>query len=78
MRRVVITGLGIVSAQGIIKKKFINHWSIQNQEYHSVRNIKEHNLKSHIHGKPKIKLEDYIDRKTINLIRNKEISAVIS
>ena len=29
---------------------------------------KEHNLKSHIHGKPNIKLEDHIDRKTIRFM----------
>ena len=29
---------------------------------------KEHNLKSHIHGKPNIKLEDHVDRKTIRFM----------
>jgi len=29
---------------------------------------KEHNLKSNVHGKPKIKLEDYIDRKIIRFM----------
>ena len=29
---------------------------------------KEHNLKSHVHGKPNIELEDHIDRKTIRFM----------
>ena len=63
MRRVVITGLGIVSCLG----------NNQEEVYQSLKNsksgisyseeYKEHNLKSHVHGKPKIKLEDHIDRK---------------
>ena len=68
MRRVVITGLGIVSCLG----------NDQNEVYKSLLNTKsgitycedykEHNLKSHIHGKPNIKLEDHIDRKTIRFM----------
>ena len=68
MRRVVITGLGIVSCLG----------NNQNEVYKSLLNsksgisfakeYKEHNLKSHIHGKPNIKLEDHIDRKTIRFM----------
>ena len=68
MKRVVITGLGIVSCLG----------NNQNEVYKSLLNsksgisyceeYKEHNLKSHIHGKPNIKLQDYIDRKTIRFM----------
>ena len=68
MRRVVITGLGIVSCLG----------NNQEEVYHSLLNsksgisyseeYKEHNLRSHVHGKPKIKLEDHIDRKTIRFM----------
>ena len=60
MRRVVITGLGVVSCLG----------NNQNEVYQSLLNsksgisfaeeYKEHNLKSHVHGKPNIKLEDHI------------------
>ena len=68
MRRVVITGLGIVSClgnnqdevhQSLLKSKSGISYS---EEY------KEHNLKSHVHGKPNIKLEDHIDRKTIRFM----------
>jgi len=68
MRRVVITGLGIVSCLG----------NNQDEVYQSLINTKsgisfseeykEHNLKSHIHGKPNIKIEDHIDRKIIRFM----------
>ena len=68
MRRVVVTGLGVVSCLG----------NNQNEVYQSLLNsksgisfseeYKEHNLKSHIHGKPSIKLEDHVDRKTIRFM----------
>ena len=68
MKKVVVTGIGIVSCLG----------NNQEEVYHSLLNTKsgisfceeykEHNLKSHIHGKPNIKLEDHIDRKTIRFM----------
>ena len=68
MKRVVVTGLGVVSCLG----------NNQNEVYQSLLNTKsgitfseeykEHNLKSHVHGKPNIKLEDYIDRKVIRFM----------
>ena len=68
MKRVVVTGLGVVSCLG----------NNQNEVYQSLVNTKsgitfseeykEHNLKSHVHGKPNIKLEDYIDRKVIRFM----------
>ncbi len=68
MRRVVITGIGVVSCLG----------SNQEEVYQSLLNTKsgitfceeykEHNLKSHIHGKPNIKLEDHVDRKVIRFM----------
>ena len=68
MRRVVITGLGVVSCLGNnqdeVYKSLLNSKSgiSFSEEY------KEHNLKSHVHGKPNIKLEDYVDRKTIRFM----------
>ena len=68
MKRVVVTGIGVVSCLG----------NNQNEVYQSLLNTKsgisfcedykEHNLKSHIHGKPNIKLEDHIDRKIIRFM----------
>jgi 3-oxoacyl-[acyl-carrier-protein] synthase-1 len=68
MKRVVVTGIGIVSCLG----------NNQDEVYQSLLNsksgisfceeYKEHNLKSHIHGKPNIKIEDHIDRKILRFM----------
>jgi len=68
MKRVVITGIGIVSCLG----------NNQNEVYESLvgsksgitfcEEYKEYNLKSNIHGKPNIKLEDHVDRKIIRFM----------
>ena len=68
MKRVVVTGIGIVSCLGNnqdeVYKSLLNAKSgiTFSEEY------KEYNLKSHVHGKPNIKLEDYIDRKVIRFM----------
>jgi|TARA_B100001093_G_scaffold9895_1_gene9335 3-oxoacyl-[acyl-carrier-protein] synthase-1 len=68
MKRVVVTGIGVVSCLGNnqdeVYKSLLNSKSgiTFSEEY------KEYNLKSHIHGKPNIKLEDYVDRKTIRFM----------
>jgi 3-oxoacyl-[acyl-carrier-protein] synthase-1 len=68
MRRVVITGLGIVSCLGNNQEEV--HQSLLNSKsgISYAEEYKEHNLKSHVHGKPNIKLEDHIDRKTIRFM----------
>ena len=68
MKRVVVTGIGIVSCLG----------NNQEEVYQSLINsksgitfsdeYKEYNLKSHVHGKPNIKLEDHVDRKVIRFM----------
>ena len=70
MKRVVVTGIGIVSCLG----------NNQNEVYESLVNsksgisfaeeYKEHNLKSNVHGKPNIKLEDHVDRKALRFMGN--------
>ena len=70
MKRVVVTGIGIVSCLG----------NNQNEVYDSLINsksgisfaeeYKEHNLKSNVHGKPNIKLEDHVDRKALRFMGN--------
>ena len=68
MKRVVITGIGIVSCLGNnqdeVFKSLINSKSgiTFSEEY------KEYNLKSNVHGKPNIKLEDHVDRKFIRFM----------
>ena len=68
MRRVVITGLGIVSCLGNNQEEV--HQSLLNSKSGITfsEEYKEHNLKSHVHGKPNIKLEDHVDRKTIRFM----------
>ena len=68
MKRVVVTGIGVVSCLG----------NNQDEVYKSLLNAKsgitfaeeykEYNLKSHVHGKPNIKLEDHVDRKFIRFM----------
>ena len=68
MKRVVVTGMGIISCLGNnqeeVYKALLNSKSgiTFSEEY------KEYNLKSHVHGKPNIKLEDHIDRKVIRFM----------
>ena len=68
MRRVVITGIGIVSCLGNNQEEV--HQSLLNSKsgISFCEEYKEHNLKSHIHGKPKIKVEDHVDRKIIRFM----------
>ena len=68
MRRVVISGLGIVSCLGNNQEEV--HQSLLNSKsgISFSEEYKEHNLKSHVHGKPNIKLEDHVDRKTIRFM----------
>ena len=68
MRRVVITGLGIVSCLGNNQEEV--HQSLLNSKsgISFAEEYKEHNLKSHVHGKPNIKLSDFVDRKTIRFM----------
>ena len=68
MKRVVVTGLGIVSCLGN------NQDEVRQSLFNSKSGIsyceeyKEHNLRSHIHGKPNIKIQDHVDRKTIRFM----------
>ena len=68
MKRVVVTGIGVVSCLGNnqdeVYKSLLNAKSgiTFSEEY------KEYNLKSHVHGKPNIKLEDHVDRKFIRFM----------
>ena len=68
MRRVVITGLGIVSCLGNNQEEV--HQSLLNSKsgISFCEEYKEHNLKSHIHGKPNIKLADHVDRKSMRFM----------
>jgi|TARA_B110000211_G_scaffold226017_1_gene279057 3-oxoacyl-[acyl-carrier-protein] synthase-1 len=68
MKRVVVTGVGIVSCLGNNQEEV--HQSLLNSKsgISFCEEYKEHNLRSHIHGKPNIKLEEHIDRKIIRFM----------
>ena len=68
MKRVVITGMGIVSCLGNSQEEVFSSLLNTKSGISFCEEYKEHNLKSHIHGKPNIKIEDYIDRKIIRFM----------
>ena len=63
MKRVVITGIGVVSCLGNNQKEVYQSLLNSKSGITFSEEYKEYNLKSNIHGKPNIKLEDYVDRK---------------
>ena len=68
MKRVVITGLGIVSCLGNNQEEVLKSLLNTKSGISFSEEYKEHNLRSHIHGKPNIKTEDHIDRKTVRFM----------
>ena len=68
MRRVVITGIVIVSCIVNNKAEVLDSLLNSKSGISFSEEYKEHNLKSNVHGKPNIKLEDHIDRKTIRFM----------
>ena len=68
MKRVVITGLGIVSCLGNNQEEVYQSLLNTRSGISFCEEYKEYNLKSHVHGKPSIKLEDHVDRKTIRFM----------
>jgi 3-oxoacyl-[acyl-carrier-protein] synthase-1 len=68
MKRVVVTGLGIVSCLGNNQEEVLQSLLNTKSGISFSEEYKEHNLRSHIHGKPNIKTEDHIDRKTVRFM----------
>ena len=68
MKRVVVTGIGVISCLGNNQKEVYQSLLNTKSGITFCEEYKEHNLKSHIHGKPNIKLEDHIDRKIIRFM----------
>ena len=56
MKRVVVTGIGIVSCLGNNQGRSVSITFNTKSGISFVEEYKEHNLKSNIHGKPNIKL----------------------
>ena len=70
MKRTVITGIGVVSCLGNNQEEVYQSLFNSKSGITFSEEYKEYNLKSNIHGKPNIKLEDYIDRKIIIHMKN--------
>tara|TARA_Y100000590_G_scaffold418761_1_gene519870 strand:+ start:186 stop:1400 length:1215 start_codon:yes stop_codon:yes gene_type:complete len=68
MKRVVITGIGIVSCIGNSQDEIIN--SLKNLRSGIVKapEYEEFGFRSLVHGKPKINLEEHIDRKILRFM----------
>ena len=70
MKRVVVTGIGIVSCLGNNQKEVYDSLLNNKSGISFAEEYKEHNLKSHVHGKPNIKLADFVDRKALRFMGN--------
>jgi 3-oxoacyl-[acyl-carrier-protein] synthase-1 len=63
MRRVVVTGMGIVGCLGNNKEEVLASLQAQKSGIQFVADYKEQGLRSHIAGRPNINLDELIDRK---------------
>ena len=70
MKRVVVTGIGIVSCLGNNQQEVYESLLNTKSGISFSEEYKEHNLKSNIHGKPNIKLSDHVDRKALRFMGN--------
>ena len=69
MRRVVITGLGIVSSIGANTDEVIQlHFVMGNQELASPPDYAEHGFRSQIHGLPDIEVSDHIEKRQLRFM----------
>jgi len=68
MKRVVVTGVGIVSCIGNTKDAVIKNLKNLNSGIIKAPEYEEFGFRSLIHGKPKINLEDHIDRKILRFM----------
>jgi 3-oxoacyl-[acyl-carrier-protein] synthase I len=63
MRRVVVTGLGIVSSIGNSKNEVLNSLKEGKSGIEFCEEYQERGLRSHVHGSIKINIDDHVDRK---------------
>ena len=68
MKRIVVTGIGIVSCLGNNQEEVYQSLLNSKSGITFSEEYKEYNLRSNIHGKPNIKLEDNVDRKIIRFM----------
>ncbi|MDC0192454.1 beta-ketoacyl-ACP synthase I [Alphaproteobacteria bacterium] len=68
MKRVVVTGIGIVSCIGNDQKTVTKNLKELNSGISKAPEYAEYSFRSLVHGKPNIKLEDEIDRRTLRFM----------
>ena len=68
MKRVVVTGLGIVSCIGNTKKEVVYNLKNLNSGVVKAPEYKEFSFRSLVHGKPNINLEENIDRRILRFM----------
>tara|TARA_B100000686_G_C16791666_1_gene979142 strand:- start:1770 stop:2987 length:1218 start_codon:yes stop_codon:yes gene_type:complete len=68
MKRVVVTGLGIVSCIGNDQNSVINNLINLNSGISKAPEYEEFSFRSLVHGKPNIKIEEKIDRRTLRFM----------
>ena len=68
MKRVVVTGLGIVSCIGNDQKTVIKNLKELNSGITQAPEYEEFSFRSLVHGKPKINLEELIDRRLLRFM----------
>ena len=68
MRRVVITGLGIVSCIGNDNATITKNLKELNSGISEAPEYAEYSFRSLVHGKPNIKLEEHIDRRILRFM----------
>ena len=68
MKRVVVTGLGIVSCIGNDSKTVTNNLKNLNSGISSAPEYEEFSFRSLVHGKPEINLEENIDRRLLRFM----------
>ena len=67
-KRVVITGYGIVSCIGDNKKEVLQSLKDVKSGISHCEEYEELGMRSHVHGKPKINIEENVDRKILRFM----------
>ena len=78
MRRVVVTGIGIVGCLGNNKEEVLASLQEQKSGIRFVSDYKEQGLRSHIAGRPDINLSDHINRKLMRFMGDSSAYAYLS
>lgn len=78
MRRVVVTGIGIVGCLGNNKEQVLAALQNQQSGIRFVEDYKEQGLRSHVAGRPDIDLDEHIDRKLKRFMGDSSAYAYLS